>query len=111
MANEPSTEIEPVDASVLAALDVVDPTCLPRPETDEGPYRRDDPPMRRDIIEDAPGLPLVLGLRLVEDRGAPLTGGTVEIWHCDALGRYSGFPPPQPSAEYAPGRTFLRGAQ
>jgi protocatechuate 3,4-dioxygenase beta subunit len=32
----------------------------------------------------------------------PIRGATVEVWHCDALGRYSGF--------NAPGR-FLRGGQ
>lgn len=45
----------------------------------------------------------------------------MEIWHCDALGRYSGFPPPDPSVvatadtaprgEYLPDQTFLRGRQ
>jgi protocatechuate 3,4-dioxygenase beta subunit len=45
----------------------------------------------------------------------------VEIWHCDALGRYSGFPPPDdstivtaataPRAVYVPDQTFLRGRQ
>ncbi|MGH9110593.1 MAG: hypothetical protein ACRDY3_14255 [Acidimicrobiales bacterium] len=77
-------------------------------------------PVRRDIAEDRPGVPLQLGVRLVDD-GAPLAGVAVEVWHCDALGRYSGFPPPDPSvvvtaataprAEYLPGETFLRGRQ
>jgi protocatechuate 3,4-dioxygenase beta subunit len=45
----------------------------------------------------------------------------VEIWQCDALGRYSGFPPPDDSAVvgaadaprgmYLPDQTFLRGRQ
>jgi AhpD family alkylhydroperoxidase len=45
----------------------------------------------------------------------------LERRHCDALGRYSGFPPPDPAvvvtaataprAEYLPGETFLRGRQ
>ena len=50
-----------------------------------------------------------------------LRGGELEIWQCDAFGRYSGFPPPEPSAvvsaesaprtEYLPDQTFLRGRQ
>jgi protocatechuate 3,4-dioxygenase beta subunit len=46
---------------------------------------------------------------------------TVEIWHCDALGHYSGFPPPDdavvvssanaPTVQYLPDQTFLRGRQ
>jgi protocatechuate 3,4-dioxygenase beta subunit len=45
----------------------------------------------------------------------------VEIWQCDALGRYSGFPPPDdaatvtvgnaPRGQYLPDQTFLRGRQ
>jgi protocatechuate 3,4-dioxygenase beta subunit len=35
----------------------------------------------------------------------PIKGATVEIWHCDAGGVYSGF------GEGAGNRTFLRGAQ
>ena len=45
----------------------------------------------------------------------------MEIWQCDALGRYSGFPPPDssvvviaetaPRGEYLPDQTFLRGRQ
>jgi protocatechuate 3,4-dioxygenase beta subunit len=45
----------------------------------------------------------------------------VDIWQCDALGWYSGFPPPDtsgavtaanaPRAAYLPDQTFLRGRQ
>lgn len=50
-----------------------------------------------------------------------MTDAVVEIWQCDALGRYSGFPPPDdstvvtaadaPRGEYLPDQTFLRGRQ
>ena len=53
--------------------------------------------------------------------GSPATDATVEIWQCDALGRYSGFPPPNdasvvtaataPKTQYLPDDTFLRGSQ
>jgi protocatechuate 3,4-dioxygenase beta subunit len=68
-------------------------------------------PVRRDVVEDAPGLPLALGMRLADKWGEPLTDASVEIWHCDALGRYSGFPPPRTEIEYLQDATFLRGSQ
>jgi protocatechuate 3,4-dioxygenase beta subunit len=93
----------------------------PWAEQDEGPCHRDAQPFRRDIAEDRAGVPIDLGVRLVADGGTALRGATIEIWHCDALGRYSGFPPPDDSLvatratatleEYLPGQTFLRGRQ
>ena len=98
--------------------------CRLWPQQTEGPYLRDAPPKRTDIIEDRSGVPLRLGLRLVAARTAtPLAGALVEVWHADSEGRYSGFPPFQakpgqvvtsesvPREIVAPGETFLRGAQ
>ena len=93
----------------------------PWAEQDEGPYHRDAQPFRRDLAERCAGSRLHLGIRLVGDGGTALPGTTVEVWHCDASGRYSGFPPPDasgvvtsataPREEYLPGQTFLRGRQ
>jgi protocatechuate 3,4-dioxygenase beta subunit len=90
-------------------------------EQDEGPYHRDAQPLRRDVVEDRDGVPLQLGIRLADHETRPVQNATVEIWQCDALGRYSGFPPPDDSAvlsaanaprgEYLPDQTFLRGRQ
>jgi protocatechuate 3,4-dioxygenase beta subunit len=90
-------------------------------EQDEGPYHRDAQPVRRDVVEDRGGVALQLGIRLVRDGVTPLRAASVEIWQCDALGRYSGFPPPAasavvtadtaPHAEYLTDQTFLRGRQ
>ena len=95
--------------------------CRGWAEQDEGPYYRDAQPERRDVVEDRDGLTLQLGIRLIRADGSPAQDAAVEIWQCDALGRYSGFPPPQPatvvSADTAPrgsylaGQTFLRGRQ
>lgn len=94
--------------------------CRRWAEQDEGPYHRDAQPIRRDIVEDREGVALQLGIRLASDDGTPVHGGDVEVWQCDALGRYSGFPPPEPAAvraenahrtEYLPDQTFLRGRQ
>ena len=111
---------EPVSADLAELLDTCG-TCLLWAEQDEGPYRRDVQPVRRDLVEDREGASLQLGLRLMFDGNAPPADAMVEVWHCDALGRYSGFPPPDssvvvtattaPRGEYLPDETFLRGAQ
>jgi protocatechuate 3,4-dioxygenase beta subunit len=111
---------EAISDPVARLLDGCAATCHLWPEQEEGPYRRGDQPRRRDVTEGRAGLPLALGLRLRTDNGDPLAA-EVEIWHCDALGRYSGYPPPDPSrtvtadtaprAEYLPDETFLRGRQ
>lgn len=95
--------------------------CRSWAEQDEGPYHRDAQPQRRDVVEDRVGLPLQLGVRLNRGRSAPARDVTVEIWQCDALGRYSGFPPPDssaavtaetaPRAAYLRDQAFLRGRQ
>jgi protocatechuate 3,4-dioxygenase beta subunit len=95
--------------------------CRAWAEQDEGPYHRDAQPVRRDIVEDRAGAALQLGVRLTHEDGSPATDATVEVWQCDALGRYSGFPPPDdstvvtaataPLAQYLPEDTFLRGSQ
>src|SRR3954462_11695708 len=90
-------------------------------EQDEGPYHRDAQPPRRDIVEDRDGVALQLGVRLARDNVVSMQGASVEIWQCDALGRYSGFPPPDssvvataataPRGAYLSEQTFLRGRQ
>ncbi len=117
--HQPVSTTEPISAEVAEMLDA-GPLCRVWAEQDEGPYYRDGQPVRRDIVEGRPGQPLQLGMRLERD-GVPFSGVAAEIWHCDAFGRYSGFPPPDPSvvvtaatapkAEYLPSETFLRGRQ
>ena len=112
-----SVPVAPELASMLSACSV----CRSWAEQDEGPYHRDAQPLRRDVVEDREGLGLQLGIRLARDDDTPVRNAAVEIWQCDALGRYSGFPPPDDSAvvsaetaprgEYLPEQTFLRGRQ
>jgi protocatechuate 3,4-dioxygenase beta subunit len=112
---------EAISDPVVRFLDGGTATCHLWPEQEEGPYRRGVQPRRRDVTEGQAGTPLTLGLRLRIDNGDPLADAEVEIWHCDAVGRYSGYPPPDPSrvvtaataprAEYLPHETFLRGRQ
>jgi len=107
-----STVARALDAG--AALAPV-PSCVVTPEQTEGPYFVDEHLNRSDIRSDPsdgsvrPGLPLNLTLRVVGVSGggcAPLSGATVDIWHCDALGQYSDF-----LEEKSVGKKFLRGYQ
>jgi protocatechuate 3,4-dioxygenase beta subunit len=75
--------------------------CVLTPEQTEGPFYIEDSLVRRDVTEGRDGVPLELRLGVQEAESCdPIRNATVEIWHCDALGAYSG-----------DGETFLRGAQ
>ncbi|MFF1293140.1 MULTISPECIES: intradiol ring-cleavage dioxygenase [unclassified Streptomyces] len=61
-------------------------------ETTEGPYYIDADKLRRDITEDKEGIPLVLDLKVIDSETCkPIRNAAVDIWHCDALGIYSGY--------------------
>jgi protocatechuate 3,4-dioxygenase beta subunit len=83
------------------------PDCVLTPEQEEGPFYIDLAQVRQDIIESRPGVPLALALSVVDsDTCKPIRDAAVDIWHCDALGVYSGEP-----AEDSEGETYLRGIQ
>ena len=66
-------------------------TCRPTARQTEGPYLTPDSPLRSDIREDNPGVPLHITLNVIDDFWCtPIEGAAVDIWHTDALGRYSG---------------------
>jgi len=90
--------------------------CTLTPEQMEGPYYLDLRRVRQDITEGKPGVPLRLALRITHSSGscAPMARAAVDVWHCDALGIYSGYE----GAVVAPShvqpvndKTFLRGTQ
>ncbi|MGC0401985.1 protocatechuate 3,4-dioxygenase beta subunit [Streptomyces sp. SAI-126] len=61
-------------------------------ETTEGPYYIDADKIRRDITEDKEGIPLTLSLKVIDSETCkPIANAAVDIWHCDALGIYSGY--------------------
>lgn len=65
--------------------------CVLTAEQDEGPFFV-RAPVRRDIREDRAGLALTLRMQVVKaDACRPVQGATVEVWHCDAAGGYSGY--------------------
>ena len=83
------------------------PDCVLTPGQEEGPFYIDLAQVRQDIVENRPGVPLALALTVVDsDTCEPIRDAAVDIWHCDALGVYSGEP-----AEGSEGETYLRGIQ
>ncbi|HYP56493.1 MAG TPA: intradiol ring-cleavage dioxygenase [Solirubrobacterales bacterium] len=83
------------------------PDCVLTPEQEEGPFYIDLAQVRRDIVEDRQGVPLALALTVVDANTCePIGDAAVDIWHCDALGVYSGEP-----TEGSTSETYLRGIQ
>jgi len=80
--------------------------CVLTPELTEGPYYVAGEKIRRDITEGKPGVALLLNLTVMNASTCALVkNAAVEIWHCDALGVYSG------AIANNPGTNFLRGMQ
>lgn len=90
-------------------------SCVVSPEQTEGPFFVDEILDRSDIRSDpetgevSEGVPFTLRMRVfqVEDGACvPLDGAVVDVWHCDAEGRYSDV-----AANDTVGLQFLRGYQ
>ncbi|MFD8389548.1 intradiol ring-cleavage dioxygenase [Streptomyces sp. NPDC059680] len=82
--------------------------CVLTPEQTEGPYYLDLETVRKNITEGKAGVPLTLRVTVVDAATcAPLPQTAVDIWHCDALGIYSGYV----AGGSTPDTTFLRGVQ
>ena len=78
-------------AGGLAAVESGAVSCVLAPELTEGPFYVEDERVRRDITEGKVGVPLTLRLRVLDVATCkPIRGAAVDIWHCDALGVYSG---------------------
>ncbi len=69
----------------------IGPTCNVYKASTEGPcHATSDILVRKDISEGYPGLPTRLEFLLVDANCNPVPNATLEIWHCDTLGVYSG---------------------
>jgi protocatechuate 3,4-dioxygenase beta subunit len=91
--------------------------CVVRPEQTEGPFFVDERLERVDIRPDpatgatSPGAPLRLAIAVSTMTGGtcvPVRGATVDVWQCDAAGRYSDV---RDFAGSTVGQKFLRGFQ
>ena len=111
------TTAEVATTAVASGNGATVPACVVRPEVTEGPYYVDVDLVRSDIRSDTAtnevkaGIPLVLTFNVSQVNAsscAPLQGATVEIWHCDATGAYSGVNDP---GFHTVGQNWLRGAQ
>ena len=83
------------------------------PQVTEGPYYLPNAPLRADLTEGLSGVPVELRFEVVDKNGARLSGAHVDVWHCDAKGRYSGFggAPGEPPDTSLGATRFLRGMQ
>ena len=86
-------------------------TCLVLPALTQGPFPTIDQIERRDITEGHAGLPLRVGVQVVDESCVPIPGATVEIWHCDIDGDYSAYADGYTDDDDGEGTTFLRGSQ
>ncbi|MFE2581801.1 intradiol ring-cleavage dioxygenase [Streptomyces sp. NPDC059378] len=86
--------------------------CTLTAEVTEGPYSLPGALVREDIREDKEGFEVRYTFTVVDTDNdcAPLADALVEIWHCDALGEYSGFVGGNGHKEDDDG-TFLRGGR
>ena len=79
-------------------------SCILTPELTEGPYYVPNEAVRRNITEGKTGTPLRLHLSVVDASTCKaVKGASVDIWHADADGVYSGV--------QGNTGTFLRGVQ
>jgi protocatechuate 3,4-dioxygenase beta subunit len=61
----------------------------PTPRQTEGPYFTPDSPERTSLLEDGmPGERIALAGFVLDRRCRPVAGALLDLWHCDAAGRY-----------------------
>ncbi len=85
--------------------------CRLSAHQETGPYYIPGELLRSDIVEGRAGVPLSLRIVLLDSRTCtPLPDAAVDLWHCDAVGLYSGFtkqssmgPPPDLDGGPPPG--------
>ncbi len=108
-----ATGLAAVGAAGLGAPRAARAAAAPRAltvQTTEGPYFIDAMPVRADITEGLPGVPLELRFTVLDTAGTPLPAARVDVWQCDALGIYSGYAGQGDDRNTsALGKTFLRG--
>ena len=85
-----------LSATALSLSGCIATWNLPTPQQTPGPFYPDELPADADndlvliegALREAGGEPLELSGRIADLAGEPVAGGLVEIWQCDANGRY-----------------------
>lgn len=88
-----------------------DGDCILTADGTEGPFFvRSE--VRKDIREDRQGKEMTVRLRFANSTDCrPVEGATVEIWHCDADGAYSGYPEDLARDAFGSAVFFIRNTQ
>ncbi|MFE5367202.1 intradiol ring-cleavage dioxygenase [Streptomyces mirabilis] len=80
------------DASASSSATASETCYTLTSETTEGPYYIDADKIRQNITEGKEGIPMTLELKVIDaDTCKPVKNAAVDIWHCTALGVYSGY--------------------
>ena len=99
-------------STAFTAADFADlGACKVLPDLTQGPFPTVTEIERRDVTEGLTGMPLRVGVQVVDESCAPIPGATVEIWHCDVDGDYSGYADGGTDDDGGEGTAFLRGSQ
>jgi protocatechuate 3,4-dioxygenase beta subunit len=77
--------------------------CRLSAQQETGPYYIPGELLRSDIVEGRAGVPLSLRIVLLDSRTCtPVPNAAVDLWHCDAVGLYSGFTKQRPMGPPGP---------
>jgi len=82
-------------------------SCTLTTEQEEGPFYVDLEKVKSNIVGSRTGVPLVLRIKVINAATCKvIKGAAVDIWHADAVGKYS-----DESSNGTSGQTWLRGVQ
>lgn len=66
-------------------------SCILGPDVTQGPYYVTGELIRKNVVEDQPGVPLFLDVQLIDTNTCePVPQVYIDLWHCNATGVYSG---------------------
>ncbi len=108
--SSPTSATETPTANPTPTPSTASAACAVSPNETAGPYPSLSDFVRADITEGKAGLPVTLTITVVNAANAcsPVANASVEIWQCDADGRYSQYNQPGYNGT---GQSFLRGIQ
>lgn len=116
-----STQATTVQSTAAASSQAVQETAIAvtscsgsataSPALTEGPYYVAGDFVRSDITEGQAGMPMNLTITVVDTNCNPIPNATVDIWHANAQGQYSGVTDPREGCATCGDATFLRGTQ